>query len=70
MSTDAWFEVGRLRLEGDDFVRIEVIDHEVRIVRDGHWSLTLDRLQALRLSDMFETAVTWWPPRRAFDNDS
>ena len=65
-----WFEVGRLHLGSGDFVRIEVTEQHVRLVRAGRWSLMLDRPQALRLSEILDSAVAWWPPQRDDHVDS
>jgi hypothetical protein len=65
-----WFEVGRLHLGSGDFVRIEVAEHDVRLVREGRWGLMLGRPQALRLSEILDGAVAWWPPQREERGDS
>jgi hypothetical protein len=65
-----WFEVGWLHLGSGDFVRIEVTEQDVRLVREGRWSLMLGRPRALRLSEILDSAVAWWPPQREERGDS
>lgn len=67
MNSPEGFRVGRLHIADDDWVEVAVTERRVRLARTDDWELVLSRPQAIRLSQILETAVAWWPPRQEPD---
>ena len=67
MNAPEGFRVGRLHIGENDWVDVAVTERLVRLAHTDDWELVLSRPQAIRLSQILETAVAWWPPREEPD---